>query len=370
MVTGEAKYRRWIVEYMDAWLARMKQNAGIIPSFVDVDGTIGGPERRWWGNAYGWGFSPINPVTGRRENRNRIPRALVGFSNALLVTGDREVRRRLARDDRRRQLARAGRRRTHASIRRCTAPTAGTAGSASRGASARSRCGTGRCAPADRARVGANPWLDFLEGKNAGYPEAALQRELESIPRKLATIRADRTPPDKRLADNMLDSNPAATDALVRLMWGALVPGREGGLLNARLRYFDPARRRAGVPEDVAALVSELGDRRTVVTLVNLSASEHAHGHRPGGRLRRAPVRIGRVERPEAPAGRPRLHRAARPGRRREAHARDAPLRQSADGLVSVEIDTDSTGSIKVQKVQRVQGFRGSSGSLNLSFEP
>ena len=40
---------------MDAWLARMKQNAGIIPSFVDVDGTIGGPGRRWWTNAYGWG---------------------------------------------------------------------------------------------------------------------------------------------------------------------------------------------------------------------------------------------------------------------------------------------------------------------------
>ena len=88
LLTGEAKYRRWIVDYMDAWLARMKQNDGIIPSFVDVDGTIGGPARRWWGNAYGWGFSPINPVTGRRENRNRIPRALVGFSNALLVTGD------------------------------------------------------------------------------------------------------------------------------------------------------------------------------------------------------------------------------------------------------------------------------------------
>ena len=68
--------------------------------------------------------------------------------------------------------------------------------------------------PADRARVGANPWLDFLEGRNASYPEAALQRELDSIPRKLAAIRADRTPPDKRLADNMLDSNPAATDAL------------------------------------------------------------------------------------------------------------------------------------------------------------
>jgi hypothetical protein len=58
------------------------------------------------------------------------------------------------------------------------------------------------------------------------------------------------------------------------LMWGALLPGREGGLLNARLRYFDPERRRAGVPEDVAALVSELSDTRTVVTLINLNRSQ------------------------------------------------------------------------------------------------
>ena len=72
----------------------------------------------------------------------------------------------------------------------------------------------------------------------------------------------------------MLDKNPAATEALVRLMFGALVPGREGGLLNARVRYFDPVRRRAGVPEDVAALVSAMGDRSMSLTLVNTSASE------------------------------------------------------------------------------------------------
>jgi hypothetical protein len=273
MVTGEAKYRRWIVEYMDAWLARMKQNAGIIPSFVDVDGTIGGPARRWWNNAYGWGFSPLNPVTGRRENRNRIPRALVGFSNALLVTGDQKYV-----DAWRAMIAAVN---SHARVvdGRTQYPTMyGADGWYSWQAEPWSvgalEVWYWSMRQADRERVTANPWLDFLDGKNAGYPEAVLQREIESIPRKMATIRADRTPPEKRLADNMLDSNPAATDALVRLMWGGLVPGREGGLLNARLRYFDPARRRAGVPEDVAALVSELGDRRTVVTLVNLSASE------------------------------------------------------------------------------------------------
>ena len=44
--------------------------------------------------------------------------------------------------------------------------------------------------------------------------------------------------------------------------------------LNARLRYFDPDRQRAGVPEDVAALVSELSDTQTTVTLVNLNPSQ------------------------------------------------------------------------------------------------
>ncbi|HMF99249.1 MAG TPA: hypothetical protein VKE96_33350, partial [Vicinamibacterales bacterium] len=95
-----------------------------------------------------------------------------------------------------------------------------------------------------------------------------------SIAQRLAALRRDHTPPEKRLADNMLDYNPAATESLVQLMWGALLPGREGGLVNARLRYFDPDRQRAGVPEDVAALVSELSDTRTTVTLINLNSSQ------------------------------------------------------------------------------------------------
>ena len=94
------------------------------------------------------------------------------------------------------------------------------------------------------------------------------------VQQRLNAFRRDTTPPERRLADNMLDYNPAATESMVQLMWGALLPGREGGLLNARLRYFDPDRKRAGVPEDVAALVSELSDTRTVVTLINLNASQ------------------------------------------------------------------------------------------------
>ena len=88
--TGDQKYKQWVVRYVDGWLERMKQNNGIIPTFVDLDGKIGGPTGKWWGSAYGWGFSPVNPVTNRRENRNRIERPIIGFNNALLLTGDQK----------------------------------------------------------------------------------------------------------------------------------------------------------------------------------------------------------------------------------------------------------------------------------------
>ena len=55
---------------------------------------------------------------------------------------------------------------------------------------------------------------------------------------------------------------------------GAPLPHYNGGLLVTRLRHFDAQRRRPGLPPDVAALVSELGDDRAELTVVNLSETE------------------------------------------------------------------------------------------------
>ena len=282
LLAGEPKYKKWVVEYMDAWLERMKRNNGIIPSFVDLDGRIGGADGRWWNNAYGWGFSPINPVTGRREDRNRIPRALVGFSNALLVTGDEKY------VDAWRSMIEAVNSHAREVDGRRQYPTMHGAGGWYGWRDRPWDVGALEVwywsqKPQDLARAsaegasassGSGGWVAFLQGQNPGWPEQALERDLKSIQERVTAFRRDTTPPEKRLADNMLDYNPAATESLVQLMWGALLPGREGGLLNARLRYFDPDRKRAGVPEDVAALVSELSDTRTVVTLINLNPSQ------------------------------------------------------------------------------------------------
>jgi hypothetical protein len=302
LLAGEPKYKTWLVEYMDAWLDRMQRNGGVIPSFVDLDGKIGGPAGKWWGNAYGWGFSPVNPVTGAREDRNRIQWALAGFNNAVLVTGRQKYV-----DAWRNMIDAVNSHARDAGGRPATLREPQDRPEQSRGAtgSGRSEAGEGgkqypsmygidgwygwRNSPwnvgalevwywsqkaQDLHRVGASPWVDFLRGQNVTYPEQALERDLNGLRQRLDAMRRDTTPPERRLADNMLDYNPAATESLVQLMWGALMPGRSGGLLSARLRYFDPDRKRAGVPEDVAALVSELSDTRTTVTLINLNATQ------------------------------------------------------------------------------------------------
>jgi hypothetical protein len=272
LVANEPKYKRWIVEYMDAWLDRMRRNNGIIPSFVDLDGRIGGADGRWWKSAYGWGFSPVNPVTGRREDRNRIPRALVGFSNALIATGDQKYVNAW------RAMIEAVNSHARVVEGRKEYPTMHGADGWYGWRDRPWNVGALEVwywsqRPEDRARVGPNEWVEFLEGENPGYAEQALERDLKTIEQRVGRMRSDRSTPARRLADNMLDYNPATTQSMVQLMWGALLPGREGGLLNARFRYFDPERRRAGLPEDVAALVSQLSDTRATLTLINLHPS-------------------------------------------------------------------------------------------------
>jgi len=97
--------------------------------------------------------------------------------------------------------------------------------------------------------------------------------DLATIAKRVEGIRNDHSKPDKRLADNMLDLNPVTTTALIQLTQGGMEPDRRGNLVNSRLRYFDPVRKRAGLPEDVGALVSEMSDTGTVVTLVNVNTT-------------------------------------------------------------------------------------------------
>jgi hypothetical protein len=62
---------------------------------------------------------------------------------------------------------------------------------------------------------------------------------------------------------------------LLQLTLGAPQLIYNSGLPQARVRYFDPAQSRPGLPHDVAALVRKLEPERTVLELVNLNIFEN-----------------------------------------------------------------------------------------------
>ena len=68
--------------------------------------------------------------------------------------------------------------------------------------------------------------------------------------------------------------NPVVTEALVQLTWGGPQVIYNGGLQQARVRYYDAERRRPGPARLVAALVSCIDPEATVVDLVNLDPEQ------------------------------------------------------------------------------------------------
>ena len=125
----------------------------------------------------------------------------------------------------------------------------------------------------DLERIPAEGWIGYLEGKDASYPEKALRADLEHVRSNVVEMEEDDTTADTRLADYLMGFNPAATDALAKLTLGSSLTGNIW-TLHARVRYFDPARNRPGLPENVAALVEKFDAGSVTLTLVNTSAAE------------------------------------------------------------------------------------------------
>ncbi len=269
-LTGDAKYRDWAVSYVDAWRERMVANDGIIPTNIGLDGTPGGGAGgKWYGGVYGWAFTVAVPGTDRVIHRNTHHLGLNGFGNALLLTGDRSYV-----DAWRRMIEGVNRHKKLIDGREQYPTMHGDDGwYAYRPEPYRHGAPEvyyWSMAPADRSRVADHPWLAYLDGRNPSYPVDALRRDLDAVRRGVRAIRDDPSTPDTRLSDDILAREPVALDSLTELMLGGLPPGNARPVLHCRLRYFDPDRRRPGLPPDVAALVERLTGDAVTVTLVNL----------------------------------------------------------------------------------------------------
>ncbi len=270
-LTHEKKYKDWALEYTDAWVARAKANNDIMPSNIGLDGKIGGAtDGKWYGGAYGWGFSVVVPQSGKIDHRPRTESGWAGLRTAHLLTGDDKYL-----DVWRKQVDAINSNRRMNQGRWEYPRMYGDKGWYAFESTPYSFNTLELYALSmredDAKRAGDSPWLDYLNGKNAEFPERALKADLAKIRAKVAGMRQDETTPDTRLADDPMEFNPASVNGLLHLTMGSLPQARGGNTLVARLRYFDPVNRRPGLPEDVAALVERMTADETVVTLVNVN---------------------------------------------------------------------------------------------------
>ena len=312
LLTGEEKYRAWVVEYTDAWMERSRAHDGLLPDQIGPSGAVGEyVGGKWYGGRYGWtfphGFLTLHFAT------------VDAGANAYLLT----------RDDRyldlpRRQMDRIlelGEQRDprdeHMSGRANWQQQLEAIPPGEKTFLVPYRYGDagwfdwmpmGALYPVylwhlsmrdddwervERLRgLEANdwdevysfrdkhdagheqPWSRFLAGAHPHYPEQIQQASDAQVVRRMAQVHQDGDVGTRHHVHHWQWGNPVTSEALVQLTLGAPQPIYNGGLLHARLRYFDVETRRAGLPPDVAALVEGLKADRTLVRLVNTSATQ------------------------------------------------------------------------------------------------
>lgn len=280
----ETKYKDWLLEYVDAWRRRTRANGGNIPTNIGLDGTIGGEYGgRWYKGTYGWNFTIYDGEIDAIGHRNNFDAgSWPGFGNALLLTGDQGyidvLRRQMLNMYEHRKIVGG-----QLMIPRMFGDPRGYRYSGrEEWYHWTTRLYTRRLFQIyywsmDRRDLRWAPltgWLAYLEGKDPAYPEKALRAAFRRLAGKLQEMRRDPTTADTRLADWAMSINPVDTDTLLNLTMGGFNGGRIWGALHSRVRYFDPVKRRAGLPPEVAALVEGMTATKTTLRLVNLNQIE------------------------------------------------------------------------------------------------
>ena len=315
--TGDRKYRDWINEYTGAWRRRAAENGGLIPDNVGPNGIVGEcMGGRWYGGYYGWtwphGFPYVmEPVIAAAQNGCLLNR-----------TDDMEWPRELLRLMMGRGIERDGTlhvpqkyadpgsvQEYRASDRFLLDPEA--------------KMVTGRedfdvllvidgwfefqpvpgLFPAHILQVSRDPadletakelrnhktdsyrrinhfyaknqgghddaWLNYLDGGYPSYPEEILEHNIFQVYDRMKIMREDTQDPATYGDAYLQQRNPITCEGLTQLTMGGPLPIYNGGLLQVSVRYFDAEKKRPGLPEDTAALVSKITGDGLELTLVN-----------------------------------------------------------------------------------------------------
>ena len=278
LLTGEKKYRDWILEYVGAWVERAARNGGNLPSNIGLDGSIGGTwDGKWWGGVYGWNFRPKSEDGSENAGNNYVMRgARVGFGIAFLLTGDHQFV-----DTLRKQIDNMYAQQKVIDGKLMVPHKYGDDGwyayidNSLRGGGNVNFWSlpelvdiyTWTLKASDLPRVAEEPWVRYLRGEAPAFPMEAIAKDFKVIRRQVEKVRMDSQTADTRASSAM----PVVTSvsSLIQLMLGANDPGSGGNVLHAQVRYFDIEERRPGLPRGVGALVEQVRPDGITLLLVN-----------------------------------------------------------------------------------------------------
>ncbi|MBN9390318.1 MAG: hypothetical protein J0I20_19985 [Chloroflexi bacterium] len=312
LMTGDEKYRNWVVEYVEAWKERADANNGFLPDNVGLSGKVGEyMDGKWYGGLYGWAWP--------HGLHNIEASALVAGANAYLMTQDQHYL-----DMARNQLDSAIKlgkianlEEEESSLGKEKVGQLFAMGEKPETLLVPNRYNENGWfdyqvvspefpiniwymsqADSDWARLEflrenstydwrkvssfrnkgdyghEEPWLRFLAGDNPTYPEAILSATFGQVARRLELIRIDQEDLTKVYIHHWQQHNPVIVEALTQLTMGAPSVLYNGGLLHTLVRYYDVQQERAGLPQDVGALVSKIGPTSATIHLVNLNPFE------------------------------------------------------------------------------------------------
>jgi hypothetical protein len=313
LMTGDEKYKDWLLEYVGAWLARARANDGLMPDNVGLNGQVGADHNgKWYGGLYGW--------TWPHGFYNLGFAAVTAATNAYLLSGDEqyfELPRKMIDTVLEQGMqgqfdeweGKMSMPHHYIGVKRALGPerrtflvpfrygdqgwmdyqpmlpvyafnlwnVAGAQEDWQRVEFLRQQSGYdwSKVVPfRDKGDMSHDePWILYLQGEKPEHPEEMLGAAYAQVCHRLALIKAD----DEDLSQlrnihHWQQLQPVITEALMQLTTGGPQVIYYGGTFNAPLRYFDAQRRRPGLPEDVAALVEKVEVERVVVNLVNTSA--------------------------------------------------------------------------------------------------
>jgi len=284
ILSGDEKFRRWVLDYVGAWCDRAAANDGIFPANVGLNGKPGEHwGGKWWMHMHGtWRW--FREIIGAAENAtllsNGDPKYMNAIRNQILALLDRAIEE----NGKKYPPATFDGKKWTGKLR--------FGRSLARLYLTQFNQDDLKLIEDEIARYGTPgkfdyrtdffyfardfAWIYYLLGRNPEFPDRMMDSDLDRIRRRMEQIRRDNSKDWERWTDSTHALMPASTHALMNLTCGALGQNLSKGMypLLAEVWHYDPANGRPGLPPDVGALVDKITKDQVSLRLVNLCQSE------------------------------------------------------------------------------------------------